>query len=354
MKKTITGHLLSILFVSAVFAGIIFYFQSGQNQAEKNKNDQISEFLDYTFLDYNSPLDRALLLETLNQFYPEHDNHKIIDQIISHKRNELNQKITGEKTSYGLSAKKLLSLSGMYFNFIIVYLIVLILTYYGVQTLGVYLFILNQQTHPLHETNSVLHHIVSSLKNAGSFLLYLTLFSPAYVIAYSIKTKVDTDSFVFMILLGITTNGLLAIYAHKFYMLLVSESRKGYVQTSIVKNLETDYSRNYISLKSVFKFKKYFHGHILHDIYKNAYFQYINSVKEQASFIISGLIIIEMALNIQGHFCYELLQQLLYRNYSVAILIIYGIFLLVKLTEIAVDFLFEKETRKFSNSAGRN
>ncbi len=354
MKKTITGHLLSILFVSTVFAGFIFYFQSDQNRTEKNKNDQISEFLDYTFLDYNSPLDRALLQETLDQFYPKQDNHKIIDQIISYKKNELNQIITGEKTSHGISAKKLLNLSGMYFNFIIVYLIVLILTYYGVQTLGVYLFIMNQQTALSNENNSVVHLLVSPLKKIGSFFIYLTLFSPAYVVAYSIKTKVDTDSFIFMILLGITTNGLLAIYAHKFYMILVSESRKGYVQTSIVKNLETDYGRNYISLKSVFKFKKSFHGHILHDIYKNSHFQYISSVKEQASFIISGLIIIEMALNIQGHFCYELLQQLLYKNYSVAILIIYGIFLLVKLTEIAVDFLFEKETRKFSNSAGSN
>jgi len=354
MKNKITGHLLSILFVSTVFAGLIFYFQSGRNTSEKSKNNQIAEFLGYDFLDYNSPSDRTLLLETLNEFYPQQNNQLIIDQIISYKKNELNQIITGEKSSTGISANKLLSLAGMYLNFIVVYLIVLILTYYGVQTVGVFLFIRNQQIQPVQIKKTFYRQLIPILENIGSFFIYLTLFSPAYVVAYSIKTKVDTDSFVFMILLGITTNGLLAIYAHKFYMLLLSESRKGYVQTAIVKNLQTDYSESTISLKSILKFKKIFQGHILHHIYKNAHFQYINSVKEQASFVISGLIIIEMALNIQGHFCYELLQQLLYKNYPVALLIIYGIFLLVKSTEMIIDFLFEKENHKYSNYLGEN
>jgi len=54
-----------------------------------------------------------------------------------------------------------------------------------------------------------------------------------------------------------------------------------------------------------------------------------------------------MALNIQGHFCYELLQQILYRQYDIAAFIIFGIFLTVKVTEIAIDVWEHKEKRKY-------
>jgi hypothetical protein len=54
-----------------------------------------------------------------------------------------------------------------------------------------------------------------------------------------------------------------------------------------------------------------------------------------------------MALNIQGHFCYELLQQILYKQYDIAAVIIFGIFLTVKATEIVIDIWEHKEKRKY-------
>jgi hypothetical protein len=82
----------------------------------------------------------------------------------------------------------------------------------------------------------------------------------------------------------------------------------------------------------------------------NARYQYISTVKEQAAFLVTGLIIIEMALNIQGYFSYELLKQLLYKNYDIVIVIILGIFYVVKGTEILIDYFKNREMMKFENT----
>jgi hypothetical protein len=56
-----------------------------------------------------------------------------------------------------------------------------------------------------------------------------------------------------------------------------------------------------------------------------------------------------MALNIQGHLCYELLQNILYRRYDIALTIILGIFLLIKVTEILVDLQQHRKELRFEN-----
>ena len=96
--------------------------------------------------------------------------------------------------------------------------------------------------------------------------------------------------------------------------------------------------------------RKRFENHVFHHVYVNARYQYIQSIKEQASFVITGLIIIEMALNIHGHLCYELLQNILFRNDQSAFLIIFLIFLLVKLTEIGVELWYNRETDRYENT----
>jgi hypothetical protein len=157
------------------------------------------------------------------------------------------------------------------------------------------------------------------------------------VLAYALKTKIDTDNYLFMLLLATFTNGLLILYAQKFFTFLNHEDRKGYVQTARVKNLRDSYFDRSL-LRSLLRLNKSFKNHLLDHIYINARHQYLSTINEQASFLITGLIIIEMALNIQNHFSYELLQQLLYHNYLVALLMIFAIFLLVKITEIATDY----------------
>jgi hypothetical protein len=72
-------------------------------------------------------------------------------------------------------------------------------------------------------------------------------------------------------------------------------------------------------------------------------------LKEQGAMLITGLIIIEMALNIQGRLCYEMLQRLLYQDYEVALVIMVGIFLCLKGTEIAVDIATARARRRYEN-----
>ncbi len=244
----------------------------------------------------------------------------------------------------------------MYLNFILIYLIVMAVTYYGVQTLGIYFFVRKKQGHPLPVVallqalrrvteDSTWVNIRRLLRLAfqyfAAFLGYLILFSPAYVIAYSIKSDFNTESVLFMILLGVISNAVLITYANKFYHLLLNESRKGYVRTAIVKNLESSYRLRGGTLRwrQLLALRKNFDGHVLQHIFMNARYQYLATFKEQAAFLITGLIIIEMALNIHEHLSYELLQQLLYKNYDLVVLIVWGIFLLVKATEFFTDWL---------------
>jgi hypothetical protein len=142
------------------------------------------------------------------------------------------------------------------------------------------------------------------------------------------------------------------MYSNKFYAFLTAESRKGYIDTAIVKNLHTSFDFNRpdgIPLKSIFKPVKDFKGHIFEHIFRNARFQYLSTIKEQASFLITGLVIIEMALNIHGYLNYEMLRQILYKNYDIVIFIILGIFYIVKLTEILTDLLTHREAMKYEN-----
>jgi hypothetical protein len=186
------------------------------------------------------------------------------------------------------------------------------------------------------------------VKTAG----YAVLFAPAYVIAYSIRTSFDTDSYLFMIVLAVLSNGLLINYANKFFTFLVSESRKGYVQTAIVKNLDASYAwgtPDGVSYRAVLRPKSLFPSHVFRHIYLNARYQYLPALKEHASFLVTGLIIIEMALNIQGHLGYELLQSILYRRYEETVSIILGIFLLVKGAELAVDMWFYLQSKRYNN-----
>jgi ABC-type transport system involved in multi-copper enzyme maturation permease subunit len=155
-----------------------------------------------------------------------------------------------------------------------------------------------------------------------------------------------------MIILAIISNGLLVNYANKFFTFLVSENRKGYVQTAVVKNLNDSYewgTPDGVSYWSVLRPHSLFGSHVFKHIYLNARYQFLITLKEHASFLITGLIIIEMALNIQGHLGYEMLQNILYKEYDVVVSIILGIFFIVKATEIVVDGWFYIESKKYEN-----
>ncbi len=361
MQKHLSEHFFSLLFVSAIFLGLIIYF-SGQRHGEKTRrNSEIETYLQLDFLDFGNPMHKALFRETLDIYFPvqKSRNDSLLRAIENYRANQILASQQQARSAKMFSGSKLWQLAGMYANFILAYMIVMLLTYYGVQTLAVLRFVRMKQgrTSYLAEFATYVQKFRDSPKvdSPGKMLLtsasllgkallkgaaYFILFSPAYVIAYSFKTRFDTDTFFFMVLLGVISNGLLITYAQKFYTFLIGESRKGYVQTAIVKNLHNSYAQRGpegISRKAILRLRKRFPGHVFGHIYENANHQYRATVKEQASFLITGLVIIEMALNIQGHLCYELLQTLLFKQYDVALAIILGIFWIVKATEMLTD-----------------
>lgn len=372
-KQKLIEHLLSIILVSAILIWFLILTIQNKNSQQTITDERIQPYLELDFIDFDNSFDRALLIDALYIFEPEQrsSHESLIRAIDTYRKTNLIEGLEEAHLKEQLTSEKWQQLLLMYVKFILIYCFVMILTYYGVQTFGTMRFVRKQQNHPSHllrffqqlfripqyrrfrgYLKYYLHMFLHLMKAIVIALVYLVLFSPAYVIAYSLKTQINTDTVLFMIILAVISNGLLITYTNKFYTFLVTESRRGYVQTAIVKNLNNSYVYNKqtgISNLSIFGLRKQFPNHVLQHIFINARYQYLQTIKEQASFLISGLIIIEMALNIHGHFTYELLKQILYKNYDIVIVIVLGIFYIVKFTEIFADWLSNKEALKYEN-----
>jgi len=358
IPQKIKEHLLSLLLVSVLLISVAV---SLNPETEEVSAPEL--YNELYFVDFNDSIQRALLKDILYLYRPEQNsnNDSLFSALLQFNKQqfEVLEQRHLEKTSF--SWLKIRHILVLYFKFILIFILVMLLTYYGVQTFGILLFIRKQQQRlpfliklkkqflQLIQKSSLkakLLVLTKTLVIIGKGLVraivYLALFTPAYVMAYSIKSDFNTNSELFLILLAVVSNGLLITYTNKFFTLLISESRKGYVLTARVKNLNNNYfpnAKDGLSYKLVFSIKKDFGGHVFRHIFMNARFQYIETIKEQASFVISGLVIIEMALNIHGQFNYELLQQVLYKNYHFVALMALGLFLLIKLTDIAAEYL---------------
>jgi hypothetical protein len=353
MKPKLLEHFAGMLFVTLALLLALVLITSFAKAAAHGKNAGMGRFGDLSFVDFNDPFQRALLKDVINLYYPGRydSNDSLFGAIVRYQQRAFSDNLQDSHVKEHLSAAKFGELLGMYAKFLLIYLLVMALTYYGVQTLAVWRFAYEKrvaQTAAPTAAQKALRPLIAF----GGALGTVLLFCPAYVIAYSIRTEFNTDTVVFMVLLGVISNGVLVTYANKFHAFLVAESRRGYVETAIVKNCNGAYSlraADGIPASAIFRPIKRFKGHVFDHIFRNARYQYLSTIKEQASFLITGLIIIEMALNIHGHLCYEMLRQLLYRNYSIVVLIILGIFYTVKLTEIGADYLIYRETLKYEN-----
>ncbi len=358
MKNKLIEHISGIVFVTIILLLLLATIHSINIRKENYEGSRVKPFLDAPVSNADDRFQRALLKDIMDVYYPDQyeTNDTLVREILSIKGDQFSRKLQSSHIEQTLSIKTLINLSVMFFKFLIVYIIVMILTYYGVQTLASWRFIRDKHkeylaihlTEDEHDRGIKWTDVVYSIFRT---IAYLILFSPAYVIAYSIRTEFNTDSAVFMIFLGVISNGLLVMYTNKFYAFLVSESRKGFIDTARVKNLNENFSfsQNGIPAGALLSPFKRFKGHLFDHIFKNAHFQYLSTIKEQASFLITGLIIIEMALNIHGHLNYEMLRQILYKNYDIVVVIVLMIFYTVKMTEVFTDFLIYKESKKYEN-----
>ncbi len=368
LSPRLKEHLSALLFVSALLMGLAVYLAPAPQTLQA---PPFAAVLD--IINPDEPLNRAMLQDMLDWYQPgqPEDNEKIISDLEAFRKQQLQTLRQDHIKQTPFRGKEFRRLFGMFLNFILLYILALGLTYYGVQTLAVYLFTRKQRQIPPFliqikkevqnlracRGNRRLQHTGRLFAVSGAGILralaQALLFAPAYVTAYSIKSDFNTESVVFLILLAVISNGLLIQYANKFFTLLISESRKGYVLTARVKNLNHSYepqANEGISWRQIFALRKSFPGHVFGHIFMNARFQYIETIKEQAAFLISSLIIIEMALNIHGHFSYELLQQLLYKNYHYVLLMALGYFVLVKATDVLAEALKQHEQNKLGDA----
>jgi len=371
LRKKLAVHGASLLFVAVIF-GIIILMLNTRRTEQRELESGVQTYLDLKDVDLGDPVDRAIFRESLQVFFPGRggQNDSLLSAIDDLRQRQFsNPAYKSGNHLQGLTGAVIAGLSGMYVQFLAVYLVVLVIIYFLAERIGIYRFVKMKQhresylaqfseqvkrfQNPVERKNRMAIERALALillKATGKGILLAVLFSPAYVIAYAMKTTVDTDSLFFMVLLGVLSNGVLIHTANRFFTLLVAESHKGYVQTAIVKNLAASYewdTRDGISRRALLSVRKGLGSHVFQHILLNAKYQFIPTLKEHASFLVTGLIIIEMALNIQGHLSYELLQQILYRQYDVACFIIFSIFFTVKATEMGIDIWYEREKRRY-------
>jgi hypothetical protein len=353
MKHKLLEHFFSVFFVTLALIAAMWAVTRFVEALERRQNAGIDRFGDLSFINFNSRFDLALLRDAIGIYFPGRAalNDSAYKAIVRHRQREFAEKLQSTRVAEKLSWKRAVNVLGMYARFLLIYVLVMVLTYYGVQTLAVFRFVYKKRcaAAPARSAGRKIRRwLVSLIAGGGVFLL----FCPAYVIAYSIRTEFNTDTALFLILLGVVSNGVLITYANKFHAFLTAEARKGYVATAMVKNLSAGYrfhGRDGIAPASILAPVKKFRGHVFDHIFRNARSQYLSTIKEQASFVITGLIIIEMALNIHGYLSYEMLRQLLYRNYSIVVLVMLLIFYTVKTTEIFADCLVRRENSKYEN-----
>ncbi len=359
-------HFSAVVIVGVALVVVSAFVHRSEEASAPRTDPRIDRYLAIDSVDLSRPLDRALFRDALGAIRPPGVVN--VDSLMRAIEDARLARFTdpARKTGGGravLTWETGTAMLPMYLVFLLAYLTVMVLTYFAARALAVWKFIAWKQGR-----TSYLRRYIAAIETAGpgggvfraALLLKsalkgiasLLLFAPAYVIAYSFRTSLDTESIFFLIPLAVISNGVLVNFANHLYALLVTESRKGYIQTAIVKGVSSSYAwdgpgaiRRTALLFPVLGAR----NHVFRDIYRNARLQFIPSLKEHAAFVVTGIVIIEMALNIKGHLCYALLQHLLFREFDLAIAIIFAIFFTVKLTEAFADLWLLLESGKYDN-----
>ncbi|HTX98574.1 MAG TPA: hypothetical protein VMG09_01005 [Bacteroidota bacterium] len=365
MKSRTLEHLLSIVLVGLLFAALLTWYNEGREREVSAREEAVHPYLAMDSVDFSDAYHRVLFRETVEAFYPSRDGlgDSLLASIDAYRMERFTRAEYKSGVSNVLTMDDLLRLSAMYAQFIVVFLCALVLTSMGGRALAIYRFVEAKQgagTSGIRflrrllqlRAGSPLRALVVVVQGILLLAAIAVLYSPAYVVAYALKGRLDLSSVVFLLLLAVLTNGALVNYAARYALLLAAASREGFVDTAVAKNLSTDWrwsATSGIPLRALLAPGRAAPGHVFHHIALQAEFQHRSSLKEHAAFLITGLIIIEMALNIQGHLGYDLLQNILYRRYDIVAAILFGMFLLVKVTALIIDVRSGREERRFAN-----
>ncbi len=353
MKEILRSHLVSIVLIAGILISLIVYFNTGSLALAEAPPiaKKLAEIPDF---DFNDPLKVEILLETVERFSgsaaeKEKWRREIEEYRVKYFTNKYFK--AGAKKP-GMTTAVAESLFPKYLKFLFLYVFTLILIFYIVKTAGLIKFVKSRQNKKMAEKDNFITKSVITLKKLFSTGVILILFSPVYVLAYSLKGTITSDNYILFVLLLLLGNGITITFVNKFYHYLVSESQKGYILCARVKNLNEDF--NTITVKDIISLvvkgkSESLKEHIADDIYRNASVSFNLVIKELISFLITGIIITEMALNIQGHLCYEMMQRVLSKEYDVVLFIVLLIFLTLKISEIITDMAALRSLRKYAN-----
>jgi hypothetical protein len=366
MTPRIIEHGLGVLLVGALFTGLLLWQGNRQDAAREAREAVVRPYLTLDSVDFSNPYHRELFRETVTAFFPSRPGlgDSLLASIDTYRTEHFTSLAYKSGVAHGMTAEDLWRLTGMYLQFIIVFVCALLLTAVGGRALAIAQFVIRKQGAGSGGLILLRRLIVDGPRRPvrwgtalllflGSLAAAFVVFSPAYVVAYALKGRMETNSQMFLLLLAVLTNGALINYADRYLLLLSSASKEGFVDTAIAKNLSAAWSWNTaggIPMRALVNPRRATPGHVFRHIALQAEFHHRSALKEHAAFLITGLIIIEMALNIQGHLGYELLQNILYRRYDIVATILFAMFLLVKVTALLIDVRADQEQRRYANA----
>lgn len=324
-------HLLSFLVVSVVFFFIGIALQPLKSASTAKPDPAIATWLSIKEIDWQDPVHQAVVADMIEAANPDADGEQIVRSVMRYQADLLARGLAENRQQAGLVFHDPVTALWQFFQFALFYSLVLLVSVYGAQTIGTYRFLLLIR-HDEQESGG--------WRDAARTGLLFILFSPGFLVAYSLKAIWNADSWPVLLALGLLTNGSLALYSQKFLNLLLTTHHRGFIQMARVRGVNENFAPGKpdgVPWRVIFSWSKSFPGHLLHHSMINARLDYGPTAREQAAFTVTCLIILEMALNIQGHFGYELLRQVLYRNVADVLIMMASLFLLVRATEWVVD-----------------
>ncbi len=147
MVTKFNAHIISILFVALIFLIIQFFLLSSDSRSSYYHIDEIENYTQLDFLDLSNPKDQILLRESLDFFEPhktmQHDT--LLSEIELYLKDRFTQTARSRDNEADITLTKLSEILMMILKFSFIYVLVLLITYYGVETFATYRFIRFQQ-----------------------------------------------------------------------------------------------------------------------------------------------------------------------------------------------------------------
>ena len=340
---------------SIFFLTIFFILNSSISESVTSSNVKDKKFEEINSYNLNLDLNGSLLSDYINYYYKDEKKNEIQKYFEDLKIPESLKK-RNQAFSFDLATKLL----KQFLVFSIYFFLILFFLYHLIERFAWLRFLLKRNSF-YNNPKSQWERVFSGLKKKEiiksvimmlklitvtitKYFSYFILLSPSFIIAYMFRFSLFTDNIFIFIFLVIFTNGILFSYLDKYYQLIEGEINKEYVILAKIKGLNSKLNMNLMAIFSyLFKRHLYFDGHILNHVHLNIKKTHLLNLKELSVFLVSSMLITEMSLNIQEHFSYELLKQLLAENFHIVILMIFLIYLLIKFTEIISDYLYYKK-----------